>query len=73
VFAGTRNQSAPSGALVVATAPLTYEEAQQLRGLLGGWAVAPWQSRQPIKVGSKQENVQVVGVTPTILLRTLIN
>ncbi len=65
VFAGTRNQSAPSGAGGGATAPLTYEEAQQLRGLPGVEAVAPQvQSRQPIKNGNKQENVQVVGVTP---------
>jgi putative ABC transport system permease protein len=65
VFAGTRNQFAPSGAGGGATAPLTYEEAQQLRGLPGVAAVAPQvQSREPIKNGSKQENVQVVGVTP---------
>lgn len=65
VFSGTRNQFAPSGAGGGATAPLTYEEAQQLRGLPGVEAVAPQvQSRQPIKNGNKQESVQVVGVTP---------
>jgi putative ABC transport system permease protein len=65
VFEGTRNQFAPSGAGGGATAPLTYEEALQLRGLPGVEAVAPQvQSRQPMKNGNKQENVQVVGVTP---------
>jgi putative ABC transport system permease protein len=65
VFAGTRNNSAPSGAGGGATAPLTYDEAQQLRGLSGVAAVAPQvQSRQPLKNGSKQATVQVVGVTP---------
>jgi putative ABC transport system permease protein len=65
VFSGTRNETAPSGAGGGATAPLTYEEALQLRGLPGVEAVAPQvQSRQPIKNGNKQANVQVVGVTP---------
>jgi putative ABC transport system permease protein len=65
VFSGTRNQAAPSGAGGGATAPLTYEEAQQLKGLPGVEAIAPQvQSRQPIKNGNKQANVQVVGVTP---------
>ena len=65
VFSGTRNQAAPSGAGGGATAPLTYEEALQLKGLPGVEAVAPQvQSRQPIKNGTKQANVQVVGVTP---------
>jgi putative ABC transport system permease protein len=65
VFSGTRNNFAPSGAGGGATAPLTYAEAQQLNGLSGVAAVAPQvQSRQPFKNGSKQENVQVVGVTP---------
>ncbi len=65
VFSGTRNQNAPSGAGGGAVAPLTYAEAQQLTGLSGVEAVAPQvQSRQPFKNGNKQENVQVVGVTP---------
>jgi putative ABC transport system permease protein len=65
VFSGTRNQAAPSGAGGGATAPLTYEEALQLRGLPGVESVAPQvQSRQPIKNGTKQATVQVVGVTP---------
>jgi putative ABC transport system permease protein len=65
VFSGTRNESAPSGAGGGATAPLTYEEAMQLKGLTGVAAVAPQvQSRQPVKYQSKQENVQVVGVVP---------
>ncbi|HZY44472.1 MAG TPA: ABC transporter permease [Anaerolineae bacterium] len=65
VFSGTRNNSAPSGAGGGATAPLTYDEALQLRGLSGVAAVAPQvQSRQPMKNGSKQSTVQVVGVTP---------
>ena len=65
VFAGTRNEFAPSGAGGGATAPLTYEEALQLRGLPGVAAVAPQvQSREPVKYQSKQENVQVVGVVP---------
>jgi putative ABC transport system permease protein len=65
VFSGTRDRAAPSGAGGGATAPLTYEEALQLRGLPGVEAVAPQvQSRQPIKNGNKQANVQVVGVTP---------
>src|SRR5512142_313964 len=60
VFAGTRNQFAPSGAGGGAVAVLTYEESQQLRGLPGVAAVSPQvQSRVPIKNGSKQESVQV--------------
>ncbi|HTP10992.1 MAG TPA: ABC transporter permease [Anaerolineae bacterium] len=65
VFSGTRNQFTPSGAGGGATAPLTYEEALQLRGLPGVMAVGPQaQSRQPLKVGKNQENAQVVGVVP---------
>ncbi len=65
IFAGSRNNTAPSGAGGGATAPLTYEEAQQLRGLPGVAAVAPQvQSRQPLKYQSKQVNTQVVGVVP---------
>jgi putative ABC transport system permease protein len=65
VFSGTRNEFAPSGAGGGATAPLTYQEAQQLQGLPGVAAVSPQvQSRQPVKYQSKQENVQVVGVVP---------
>ncbi len=65
VFSGTRNQFTPSGAGGGATAPLTYEEALQLRGLPGVVAVGPQaQSRQSVKVGKNQENVQVVGVVP---------
>ncbi len=65
VFSGTRNQFTPSGAGGGATAPLTYEEAQQLQGLPGVVAVGPQaQSRQSLKVGKTQENVQVVGVVP---------
>src|SRR5512147_2048499 len=58
IFAGSRNNFAPSGAGGGATSPLTYDEAQQLRGLSGVAAVAPQvQSRQPIKNGSKQVTV----------------
>jgi putative ABC transport system permease protein len=65
VFSGTRNQAAPSGAGGGVTAPLTYEEALQLRGLPGVAAVGPQaQSRQPLKVGKNQESAQVVGVVP---------
>ena len=65
VFSGSRNEFAPSGAGGGATAPLTYEESQQLRGLSGVAAVAPQvQSRQPVKYQNKQTNVQVVGVVP---------
>ena len=65
VFAGTRNQFTPSGAGGGATAPLTYEESQQLKGLPGVAAVSPQvQTRAPLKVGKNQENAQVVGVTP---------
>ena len=65
VYSGTRDSFAPSGAGGGATAPLTYEEAQQLEGLSGVAAVSPQvQSRQTIKYQSKQTNVQVVGVVP---------
>jgi putative ABC transport system permease protein len=65
IFAGSRNNNTPSGAGGGATAVLTYEEAQQLRGLPGVAAVAPQvQSRQPLKYQSKQVNTQVVGVVP---------
>jgi putative ABC transport system permease protein len=65
VYSGTRNSSAPSGAGGGATAPLTYEEAQQLEGLSGVAAVSPQvQSRQTVKYQSAQTNVQVVGVEP---------
>jgi putative ABC transport system permease protein len=65
VYSGSRNQFTPSGAGGGATAPLTYEEAQQLKGLDGVAAVSPQvQSRQTIKYQSKQSSVQVVGVEP---------
>jgi putative ABC transport system permease protein len=65
VYAGSRNQFTPAGGGGGATTPLTYEEAQQLKGLPGVSAVAPQtQSRQPIKYQSKQSNTQVVGVVP---------
>ncbi len=65
VFSGSRNQFTPSGAGGGATAPLTYEEALQLRGLPGVAAVAPQvQSRQTLKYQSAQTNAQVVGVVP---------
>ena len=68
VFAGTRNQNTPSGAGAGATAPLTYEEAQQLKGLTGVAAVSPEvTSRSPLKVGTdyfgKQRNT---GTIPAI-------
>jgi len=63
VYSGTRNSSTPSGAGGGATAPLTYEDAQQLEGLAGVAAVSPQvQSRQTVKYQSAQTNVQVVGV-----------
>src|SRR5512143_2211288 len=63
VFSGTRNNSTPSGAGGGSTAPLTYEEAQQLKGLTGVAAVSPQvQSRQTVKYQTKQTTVQVVGV-----------
>lgn len=63
VFSGTRNNTTPSGAGGGSTAPLTYEEAQQLKGLTGVAAVSPQvQSRQTIKYQTKQTTVQVVGV-----------
>ncbi len=65
IFSGSRNTFTPSGAGGGATAPLTYEESQQLRGLPGVAAVAPQvQSRQPLKYQSKQVSAQVVGVVP---------
>jgi putative ABC transport system permease protein len=65
VFSGTRDRFTPSGAGGGATAPLTYEEAQQLRGLPGVQAISPEvTSREPLKVGAKQENAEVVGVVP---------
>ena len=68
VFSGTRNQFVPSGAGGGVTAPLTYEEAQQLQGLPGVAAVGPQtESRQPLKVGKNQENAQIAGVVPDYL------
>src|SRR5512135_1385384 len=65
VYSGSRNNFTPSGAGGGATAPLTYEEAQQLRGLAGVVAVSPQvQSRQYLKYQSTQTSVQVVGVEP---------
>jgi putative ABC transport system permease protein len=65
VFSGSRNQFTPAGAGGGATAALTYEEAQQLKGLPGVAAVSPQvQSRQTVKYQSKQTNVQIVGVEP---------
>ena len=65
VYSGTRNNSAPSGAGGGATAPLTYEESQELKGLTGVAAVSPQvQSRQTLKYQSTQTSVQVVGVEP---------
>jgi putative ABC transport system permease protein len=65
VMSGSRNNFAPSGAGGGATAPLTYEEAQALKGLPGVAAVAPQvQSRQPLKYQSKQSSSQIVGVVP---------
>ena len=65
VYSGTRNNSAPSGAGGGATAPLTYEESNDLKGLTGVAAVSPQvQSRQTLKYQSTQTSVQVVGVEP---------
>jgi putative ABC transport system permease protein len=65
VYSGSRNNSAPSGAGGGATAPLTYEESQELKGLAGVAAVSPQvQSRQTLKYQSTQTSVQVVGVEP---------
>ncbi|HZY41404.1 MAG TPA: ABC transporter permease [Anaerolineae bacterium] len=65
VYSGTRNNSAPSGAGGGATAPLTYEESKELKGLTGVAAVSPQvQSRQTLKYQSTQTSVQVVGVEP---------
>jgi putative ABC transport system permease protein len=65
VYSGSRNSFTPSGAGGGATAPLTYEEAQQLKGLTGVVAVSPQvQSRQTLKYQSSQTSVQVVGVEP---------
>jgi putative ABC transport system permease protein len=69
VFSGTRNQFTPAGAGGGATAPLTYEESQQLTGLPGVAAVSPQvQSRQNVKVQGKQTNVQIVGVEPDYVI-----
>ena len=44
---------------------VTYPIEMSMRGLPGVVAVGPQaQSRQPIKMGKNQENVQVVGVVP---------
>src|SRR5512143_174298 len=65
VYSGTRNSFTPSGAGGGSTAPLTYEEAQQLEGLAGVAAVSPQvQSRQQLKYQSSQTTVQVVRVEP---------
>jgi putative ABC transport system permease protein len=65
IYSGTRNQSAPSGAGGGATAPLTYEESKELKGLTGVAAVSPQvQSRQTVKYQTSQTSVQVVGVEP---------
>jgi putative ABC transport system permease protein len=71
VFAGSRTQFTVAGgggataSLTNVTAPLTYEEAQQLKGLPGVTAVSPQvQSRQTVKYQSKQTTVQIVGVVP---------
>jgi len=65
IYSGTRNQSAPSGAGGGATAPLTYEESKELKGLTGVAAVSPQvQSRQTLKYQTSQTSVQVVGVEP---------
>jgi len=65
VYSGTRNNSAPSGAGGGATAPLTYEESKELKGLTGVAAVSPQvQSRQTLKYQTSQTSVQVVGVEP---------
>ncbi len=65
VYSGTRSSFTPSGAGSGATAPLTYEESEQLKGLPGVAAVSPQvQSRQTVKYQSAQTNVQIVGVEP---------
>jgi ABC-type antimicrobial peptide transport system permease subunit len=65
VYSGSRNNFTPSGAGGGATAPLTYEEAQELKGLTGVAAVSPQvQSRQTLKYQSSQTSAQVVGVEP---------
>jgi putative ABC transport system permease protein len=65
VYSGSRNSFTPSGAGGGATAPLTYEEAQALKGLAGVAAVSPQvQSRQTLKYQSTQTSAQVVGVEP---------
>ena len=65
VFSGSRNTFTPAGAGGGATAPLTYEEALQLRGLPGVAAVAPQvQSRQILKYQRTQTNAPVYGVVP---------
>src|SRR3974377_2332916 len=65
IFAGSPNNFTPPGAGGGATAPLTYEQAQQLKGLPGVAAVSPQvQSRQTLKYQSTQTSAQVVGVEP---------
>lgn len=65
IYSGTRNTFTPSGAGGGSTAPLTYEESKELKGLAGVAAVSPQvQSRQNVKYQSKQTSVQVVGVEP---------
>ena len=65
VYSGTRNSFTPSGAGGGSTAPLTYEESKELKGLSGVAAVSPQvQSRQNLKYQSSQTSVQVVGVEP---------
>ena len=65
VYSGSRNNFTPSGAGGGATAPLTYEEAQDLKGLAGVAAVSPQvQSRQYLKYQSSQTSAQIVGVEP---------
>ncbi len=65
IYSGTRNQSAPSGAGGGATAPLTYEEAKELKGLTGVAAVSPLvSSRQTLKYQTSQATVLVVGLEP---------
>jgi putative ABC transport system permease protein len=65
VYSGSRNNTTPSGAGGGATAPLTYEESKELKGLAGVAAVSPQvQSRQSLKYQSTQTSAQVVGVEP---------
>ena len=65
IFSGTRNSFTPSGAGGGSTAPLTYEESKELKGLTGVAAVSPQvQSQQKLKYQSSQTSVTVVGVEP---------